>query len=93
MAIKTASKSADFESPQRFTQGPLIKTSTGRWSIGENWELTSGECFAVCIGHQWLEVRMEHNGRNYYTIPGIVLHIGLEARQVWGEGNRYDSKT
>lgn len=84
MSEKPASDSADFEAEEPgVKRGFLQRTDTGRWSIGPRYELTSGEGFEVNLDRQWVRVRMEHDGTAYYTIPGVVLFEGLEARQRW----------
>ena len=67
--------------PNIFHEGNMINLSTGRWSIGSDWEITSGDCFEVKIGDQWIPLRMESVAGRYYTIPKMILYNGIKARQ------------
>jgi len=42
-------------------------------------EFTSGDLVEVCINGEWLETRIEHNGRDYYSVHGYQL-LGNEVR-------------
>jgi len=68
-----------------YWSGTLQRTDTGRWSIGENYEITSGERFELHIDGEWELVRMEfsHSIGGYYTIPDRPLRHGMKARQGW----------
>lgn len=61
--------------------GRLKRTPVGRWSIGDDFEITSGCVIEVKIDRHWIRTCIEHNGRDYYaTVSSIRLHAGLEAR-------------
>ena len=65
-----------------YYEGKLKRAETKRWSIGDNYEITSGEVIEVKIQDHWITTRIEHNGKDYYAVtPGILLQIGLLARQ------------
>lgn len=36
-------------------------------------EFTSGDMVEVLIDGEWLETRIEHNGREYYSVDGYEL--------------------
>lgn len=42
-------------------------------------EFTSGDVVEVFINDEWLETRIEHNGREYYSVHGYQL-LGNEVR-------------
>lgn len=42
-------------------------------------EFTSGDLVEVFINGEWLETRIEHNGRDYYSVHGYQL-LGNEVR-------------
>jgi hypothetical protein len=49
-----------------------LNTGNGRYRIvdkdnaGRTYEITCGECFEIKIFEQWVKVRMEHDGDQYY---------------------------
>lgn len=45
---------------------------TGRIQCGRH-EFTSGDCVDVLINGKWIPTRIEHNGRNYYSIDRLPL--------------------
>ncbi|MEK6704612.1 MAG: DUF5348 domain-containing protein [Bdellovibrionota bacterium] len=65
-----------------YVQGQLNRTASGRWSIGDRFEITSGEVLEVRIGHYWIPTRIEHDGEDYFTVvSGIKLYGGMEVRR------------
>lgn len=66
--------------------GKLAKMQSGRWSIGNEWEITSGDVIEVKVGENWIATRIEHNGTGYYAVvTGILLYEGMPARRREGE--------
>jgi hypothetical protein len=65
-------------------RGILHKNKTGRWEIvGDDGsvELTSGSVIEICVAGIWHRTRVEHDGRDYYSVtPGTALVAGLPAR-------------
>lgn len=45
---------------------------TGRIQCGR-YEFTSGDCVDVLINGKWIPTRIEHNGRNYYSVDRLPL--------------------
>lgn len=66
--------------PRSFIEGFLELKHSGRWAI-DGVEISSGEVFEVKLSGQWVRVRMEHDGQDYFTVPQIGLFVGMEARQ------------
>ena len=63
--------------------GLLMKNDIGRWSIGENDEITSGEIIEVNVSDNWITTRIEHDGTGYYAVvPGVQLYSGMKARRL-----------
>ena len=63
------------------TEGNLKKLTTGRWSIGDDREITSGDVIEVKIAEHWIVTRIEHDESGYYAVvPGIKLYEGMSAR-------------
>ncbi|EOZ8645551.1 DUF5348 domain-containing protein [Acinetobacter baumannii] len=55
-----------------------IKNAYGRIECNGT-EFTSGDVVEVLIDDKWMETRIEHNGRDYYSIHNYQL-IGNEVR-------------
>lgn len=55
-----------------------IKNAIGRIECN-GIEFTSGNVVEVLIDGKWLETRIEHNGRDYYSIDNYQL-IGNQVR-------------
>lgn len=67
---------------ERYHTGLLRKMETGRWSIGHDYEITSGEVIEVKVGACWITTRIESASGEYYpVVSGIQLHEGMLARQ------------
>ncbi len=69
------------------TLGELRRGPNGRWTLN-SLDLTCGSHFQVRIARYWIDVVVEHDGRDYYAIPPAVrLHEGLCARfpSEWSE--------
>ena len=66
-----------------YKEGKLQKTEIGRWSIGDEWEVTSGDVIEVKVDDHWIETRIESNQQGYYAVvPGVALYEGQSAK-VW----------
>lgn len=48
------------------------RNATGRIQCGQH-EFTSGSCVDVLIRGRWLPTRIEHNGREYYSVDKLPL--------------------
>lgn len=66
--------------------GFLRKNERGRWEIFEPFgrvrELTSGDCLELAGKGKWIAVRLEHDGRKYYTFPAHALEDEMVARTI-----------
>ena len=63
-------------------EGILTKNANGRWELKGS-ELTGGETLVIQIGGQWVQGRIEHDGRGYCFLAGtakITLQDGTKAR-------------
>lgn len=64
----------------RQPRNKLSRTPSGKWSLNGR-DFGCGSVFQVKVAGHWIEVSVEHDGRDYYAIPlAIRLHKGLEAR-------------
>jgi hypothetical protein len=62
-------------------EGLLQKTKIERWSVDDDSEITSGDVIEVCVDGHWIQTRIEHDGKEYYSvIPGIHLYEGMKVR-------------
>jgi len=68
-----------------YIEGKLQKNEIGRWSIDDEWEITSGDVIEIKVGDHWIETRIESNTDGYYAvIPGIQLYQEQPAKK-WKE--------
>jgi hypothetical protein len=61
-------------------EGTLQKTIYGRWSL-KDIDVSCGDCIQVKLGEQWITIRLEYDGQDFYAIPLVInLRNGLRAR-------------
>lgn len=60
---------------------PLYKNGNGRYALDQWTELTCGCHVELKIGDEWVKVRIEHDGDDYYAVGlrGFCL-VGILAR-------------
>lgn len=63
--------------------GLLEKNDIGRWCIGIDDQVTSGEVIEVDVAGHWITTRVEYGGNDYYAVaPGVQLYEGMKARRI-----------